>query len=83
MLTLGEGWLTCAQRTRAVTAILLYLLVTLATTTAGVDGKQSYSVVAPKVIRPNSNFFVAVSVDGTEGDLQVALGLSMYCMYTA
>ena len=32
--------------------------------------KQSYNVVAPRTIRPNTNYFVAISVDGTDGELQ-------------
>ena len=33
--------------------------------------KPSYNVVAPRTIRPNTNYFVAISVDGTDGELQV------------
>jgi len=32
--------------------------------------KPSYNVVAPRTIRPNTNYFVAISVDGTDGELQ-------------
>ena len=33
--------------------------------------KPSYNVVAPRTIRPNTNYFIAISVDGTDGELQV------------
>ena len=32
---------------------------------------QFYTVLAPDTVRPNSNYFVAISVEGTGGDLQV------------
>jgi len=35
-----------------------------------VGADPSYNVVAPKTIRPNTNYFVAISVDGTNGELQ-------------
>ena len=35
------------------------------------NGSPSYNVVAPRTIRPNTNYFVAISVDGTDGELQV------------
>lgn len=34
-------------------------------------GRQSYTVLAPRTIRPNINYLAAVSVEGTAGDLQV------------
>ena len=33
--------------------------------------RRSYAVMAPRAIRPNTNYFAAVSVDGTDGELQV------------
>ena len=49
-------------------AVGLLLAVTLV---CGADRRQSYSVLAPRAIRPNTNYYAAVSVDGTDGDLQV------------
>ena len=34
--------------------------------------QQFYTVLAPDTIRPNNNYFVAISVEGTGGDLQVS-----------
>jgi len=48
-------------------AVGLLLAVTLV---YGADRRQSYSVLAPRAIRPNTNYYAAVSVDGTDGDLQ-------------
>ena len=31
----------------------------------------SYSVVAPNTIRPNTDYYAAITMDGIEGDLQV------------
>ncbi len=71
MSTSGGRWLSSDKRRRSRDSIVLVLCLVFTFAGRGADCKQSYSVVAPKVIRPNSNFFVAVSVDGTEGDLQV------------
>ena len=49
-------------------AIGLLLVITVLPAT---HGRQSYSVLAPRAIRPNTNYYAAVSVDGTDGDLQV------------
>ena len=49
----------------AVTALQVY----------GADRRQSYSVLAPRAIRPNTNYYAAVSVDGTDGDLQVIVSV--------
>jgi hypothetical protein len=71
MSTSGGRWLSSDKRRRSRDSVVLVLCLVFTFASRGADCKQSYSVVAPKVIRPNSNFFVAVSVDGTEGDLQV------------
>ena len=34
--------------------------------------QQFYTVLAPDTIRPNNNYCVAISVEGTGGDLQVS-----------
>ena len=34
--------------------------------------QQFYTVLAPDTIRPNNNYLVAISVEGTGGDLQVS-----------
>ena len=47
-----------------ITALVLGLIIYT-------EAKPSYNVVAPKTIRPNTNYFVAISVDGTDGELQV------------
>ena len=33
---------------------------------------QFYQVLAPDTVRPNTNYFVAISVDGTGGELQAS-----------
>jgi hypothetical protein len=71
MSTSGGRRLSSDKRRRSRDSVVLVLCLVFTFAGRGADCKQSYSVVAPKVIRPNSNFFVAVSVDGTEGDLQV------------
>ena len=37
------------------------------------DEVQSYSVVAPSTIRPNTDYFAAITMGGITGDLQVNL----------
>ena len=37
------------------------------------DELQSYSVVAPSTIRPNTDYFAAITMGGITGDLQVNL----------
>ena len=37
------------------------------------DEVQSYSVVAPSTIRPNTDYFAAITMGGVTGDLQVNL----------
>ena len=34
---------------------------------------QFYQVLAPDTVRPNTNYFVAISVDGTGGELQASI----------
>jgi len=46
-----------------ITTLVLGLVINTA-------AKPSYNVVAPRTIRPNTNYFVAISVDGTDGELQ-------------
>ena len=36
------------------------------------QAQQFYTVLAPDTIRPNNNYLVAISVEGTQGDLQVS-----------
>ena len=57
----SEPW---TMQTSAVGFLLLVLLNQGYT-------RESYTVLAPRSIRPNTNYFAAVSVDGTGGDLQV------------
>ena len=37
------------------------------------DELKSYSVVAPSTIRPNTDYFAAITMGGITGDLQVDL----------
>ena len=46
-------------------------LVCLATLSLA-QQQQFYTVLAPDTIRPNNNYLVAISVEGTGGDLQVS-----------
>ena len=49
------------------------LLVLLAATLGQAQQQQQfYTVLAPDTIRPNNNYLVAISVEGTKGDLQVS-----------
>ena len=34
---------------------------------------QFYTVTAPDTVRPNTNYFAAISVEGTGGELQVRI----------
>ena len=48
-------------------------LVLAAVTLCGAQQQQQfYTVLAPDTIRPNNNYLVAISVEGTDGDLQVS-----------
>ena len=50
------------------------LVVTLLVMVAGGRAQEktpSYSVVAPNTIRPNTDYYAAITMDGIEGDLQV------------
>ena len=40
------------------------------------DELKSYSVVAPSTIRPNTDYFAAITMGGITGDLQVDLSQS-------
>ena len=44
----------------------------LVVATLGQAQQQFYTVLAPDTIRPNNNYLVAISVEGTGGDLQVS-----------
>ena len=44
----------------------------LAAATLSQAQQEFYTVLAPDTIRPNNNYFVAISVEGTGGDLQVS-----------
>ena len=48
------------------------LVVVLVVATLGQAQQQFYTVLAPDTIRPNNNYLVAISVEGTGGDLQVS-----------
>ena len=50
--------------------VWVYVLVVKVTLTSA-QQNQFYTVLAPDTVRPNSNYFVAISVEGTGGDLQV------------
>ena len=49
------------------------VILTLVTTCQAQDELQSYSVVAPSTIRPNTDYFAAITMGGITGDLQVNL----------
>ena len=51
----------------------LVILVILVTGCQAQDELQSYSVVAPSTIRPNTDYFAAITMGGITGDLQVNL----------
>ena len=44
----------------------------LAAVTLSQAQQEFYTVLAPDTIRPNNNYLVAISVEGTGGDLQVS-----------
>ena len=44
----------------------------LAAATLSQAQQEFYTVLAPDTIRPNNNYLVAISVEGTGGDLQVS-----------
>ena len=48
------------------------VLVVAATLSGAQQQQQFYTVLAPDTIRPNNNYLVAISVEGTDGDLQVS-----------
>ena len=52
---------------------LLVMLMLLVTCCQAQDELQSYSVVAPSTIRPNTDYFAAITMGGITGDLQVNL----------
>ena len=50
-----------------------WLVLVVAATLCGAQQQQQfYTVLAPDTIRPNNNYLVAISVEGTDGDLQVS-----------
>ena len=49
------------------------VILMLVTTCQAQDELQSYSVVAPSTIRPNTDYFAAITMGGITGDLQVNL----------
>ena len=61
-MMLGRGW-------QVTVMMSLMMLVTMSQ--AQQIQNQFYSVLAPDTVRPNTNYFVSISVDGTGGDLQV------------
>ena len=50
--------------------LVIFVLVTAC---QAQDELQSYSVVAPSTIRPNTDYFAAITMGGITGDLQVNL----------
>ena len=54
-----------------VTAALILVLVVNRCEAQG--ERKSYSVVAPSTIRPNTDYFAAITMGGITGDLQVDL----------
>lgn len=59
-----------AALTNQLVKIMTSQLVALVVLSGLVAAEPVYNVVAPKVIRPNTNYLVSVSVDGVNGDLQ-------------
>ena len=51
----------------------LVILVLVTSCCQAQDELQSYSVVAPSTIRPNTDYFAAITMGGITGDLQVNL----------
>ena len=51
------------------------VLVVLVAPLTWAQQQQFYTVLAPDTIRPNNNYFVAISVEGTGGDLQVSCNI--------
>jgi len=49
---------------------LLLVLLGLGLPSMAQEVKPSYSVVAPRIIRPNTDYFAAITMDGITGDLQ-------------
>ena len=49
-----------------------WLVLVAATLSGAQQQQQFYTVLAPDTIRPNNNYLVAISVEGTKGDLQVS-----------
>ena len=49
-----------------------WLVLAAATLSGAQQQQQFYTVLAPDTIRPNNNYLVAISVEGTDGDLQVS-----------
>ncbi|KAK8376817.1 hypothetical protein O3P69_010030 [Scylla paramamosain] len=64
--SLSEGRSTGCQMKWAVVVVAVGVMVGAA------EAKGTYSVVAPRVLRPNQVFHVAVSSHGTEGEVQIA-----------
>ena len=50
----------------------LVVVLVVATLGQAQQQQQFYTVLAPDTIRPNNNYLVAISVEGTGGDLQVS-----------
>ena len=61
--------------------MMMSLTVTVNMTIAQQIQNQFYSVLAPDTVRPNTNYFVSISVDGTGGELQV--GVMQYAAYNS
>ena len=55
------------------------LVVAMAVGSSGQAAVPSYSVVAPSTIRPNTDYFAAITMGGITGDLQVS---KSKCMFT-
>ncbi|XP_063878057.1 CD109 antigen-like isoform X2 [Scylla paramamosain] len=53
-------------------AAVVVVVVAVGVMVGAAEAKGTYSVVAPRVLRPNQVFHVAVSSHGTEGEVQVS-----------
>ena len=58
---------------------VMSLLMVMMTSQAQQIQNQFYTVTAPDTVRPNTNYFAAISVEGTGGELQVILTSYVTC----
>ena len=63
-MTLGTpGWVS----------VMSMMSLMMMTSQAQQIQNQFYTVTAPDTVRPNTNYFAAISVEGTGGELQVRI----------